>query len=284
MSKVDLRVPERGPDSAATAIAEGVRLRAVERRRLSDQVTAELEKLVASGQLKAGDTLPSERDLMTLFGVGRTSIREALFALQRKGIVSAQAGLRPVVTAPRAEAIVADLSGTVRLFLASDPGMREFQAARRFFEPAVARFAAMHATPDDLEQMSSALIACDACVDTPEAFVDADVAFHFAIVRATHNQLLVALHRAVLEWLREQRVSSIEPTGSSRAAQRAHRAVFDAIRKRDAEAAERAMLAHLNEVERYYWKARSSPARTSSSLVLPQQGPSKTATSRRKAQ
>lgn len=282
MSKVDVHPPERSPDSAASAIADGVRLRAVERRRLSEQVTAELESLVASGRLRAGDTLPSERDLMTLFGVGRTSIREALFALQRKGIVSAQAGLRPVVTAPRAEAIVADLSGTVRLFLASDPGMREFQAARRFFEPAVARFAAVHATRADIDQMTAALAACEARVDTPESFVDADVAFHFAIVQATHNQLLIALHRAVLEWLREQRVSSIEPAGSSRAAQRAHRAVFEAIRKRDADAADRAMLEHLNEVERYYWKARSAAGTAGAPLVLPQHGPSKTATSRRR--
>src|SRR4051812_48941346 len=102
MSKSDVAPapakPSPAKSGAAATIANGLRSRTVERRRLSDQVTAELEELVVSGELKAGDTLPSERDLMGLFGVGRTSIREALFALQRKGIVSAQAGLRPVVT------------------------------------------------------------------------------------------------------------------------------------------------------------------------------------------
>ena len=258
MSKA-VSLPERSPEAAAEAIASGLGSRTVERRRLSDQVAAELEQLVVSGKLMAGDTLPSERDLMVTFGVGRTSIREALFALQRKGIVSAQAGARPVVTQPRAETIVAELSGTVRLFLATEVGTREFQAARRFFEPAVARYAATHATENDLRDMAASLAECDACERDALRFVDADVAFHFAIVKATHNQLLIALHRAVVQWLREQRVSSVEPRGSALAAQRAHHRVFEAIRRRDAEGAAAAMLDHLNEVEKYYWKARGSP-------------------------
>ncbi|MEP7275938.1 MAG: FCD domain-containing protein, partial [Betaproteobacteria bacterium] len=100
---------------------------------------------------------------------------------------------------------------------------------------------------------------------------------------ATHNHLLIALHRAVLDWLREQRVSSIEPAGSSKAAQRAHRRVFDAIRSGDPDRAERAMVDHLDEVERYYWKARSASGRRAATPVVPKLGPSRTATSRRKA-
>jgi len=68
----------------------------------------------------------------------------------------------------------------------------------------------------------------------------------------------------VVEWLREQRISSVEPRGSALAAQRAHHRVFDAIRQRDADAASAAMLEHLLEVEKYYWKARraTEPAAT----------------------
>jgi DNA-binding FadR family transcriptional regulator len=268
-----------GRTTTAAVIANGVGRRDVARRRLSDQVAEELENLVVSGQLRAGDTLPSERDLMALFGVGRTSIREALFSLQRKGIVGAQAGLRPVVTQPRADTIVAELSGTVRLFLASEPGTREFQAARRFFEPAVARYAAVHASAADIASMEAALANCDQCVDDPARFVEADVAFHFAIVEATHNQLLIGLHRAVVEWLREQRTSSVEPAGSSRAAHRAHRRVLQAIRDRDPDRAEKAMVDHLHEVEHYYWKARARGANASRGERAP-----KSVRSRRRSQ
>jgi DNA-binding FadR family transcriptional regulator len=168
------------------------------------------------------------------------------------------------VSSPKAATLVADLSGTVRLFLATEAGMREFQRARRFFEPALARFAAGNATAADRDRMSRALAACDDALPEPERFVDADVDFHFAIVQATHSELLIALHRAVLDWLREQRISSIEPAGSSQAAQRAHRRVLEAIVAGDGDRAERAMLDHLDEVESYYWKARraqTAPAR-----------------------
>jgi len=151
---------------------------------------------------------------------------------------------------------VAELSGTVRLFLATEPGLREFQEARRFFEPAVARFAARSATAQDVAILGTALAECEAALPDPEQFATADVAFHFAIVQATHNTLLIALHRAVLDWLRDQRTVSIEPSGSARAAHRAHRRVYEAIAKHDPDAAERAMLEHLEEVERYYWQAR----------------------------
>jgi DNA-binding FadR family transcriptional regulator len=255
-------MPKAETIAAASSPAGPLPVKALERRRrLSDQVSAELEQLIVSGRLKTGETLPSERELMGLFGVGRASIREALFALQRKGVVSAQPGLRPVVSNPRAETLVAELSGTVRLYLATEPGMREFQRARRFFEPAIARFAAQEATADDHARMARALAACDEALPRPERFVDADVDFHFAIVQATHSELLIALHRAVLEWLREQRISSIEPAGSAKAAQRAHRRVLEAILARDADRAERAMIAHLTEVETYYWKARSATKR-----------------------
>jgi DNA-binding FadR family transcriptional regulator len=197
---------------------------------------------------------------MELFGVGRTSIREALFALQRRGVVTAQPGLRPVVSAPRPEDIVAELSGTARLFLATDPGLREFQAARRFFEPALARFAARHATPLDVARLGDALADCEAALPDSERFAAADVAFHFAIVQATHSALLIALHRTVLDWLRDQRTVSIEPGGSARAAHRAHGRIHDAIAAHDQDAAEHAMLGHLEEVERYYWQARKRTA------------------------
>jgi DNA-binding FadR family transcriptional regulator len=247
--------PTTLPQPASAALVLDVGARPLDRRRLSDQVTARLEQVIVSGRLKPGDTLPSERDLMTLFGVGRTSIREALFALQRKGIVAAQPGLRPVVCEPKASDLVAELSGTVRLFLATEPGTREFQLARRFFEPAIARYAARHATAADCDRIRHALEAAEPDGD-PERFVAADVDFHFAIVQATHSELLIALHRAVLDWLREQRISSIEPAGSSRAAHRAHRRICAAIVERDPDRAEQAMLAHLDEVERYYWQAR----------------------------
>jgi DNA-binding FadR family transcriptional regulator len=65
----------------------------------------------------------------------------------------------------------------------------------------------------------------------------------------------------VLHFLRDQRTVSIEPSGSAKAAHVAHRRIYEAIAARDADAAERAMLKHLEEVERYFWAARKRQAR-----------------------
>ena len=253
---------------AATArvIATGVG-KPLERRRLSEQVAGELEQLIVSGRLRPGETLPSERELMRLFGVGRTSIREALFALQRKGVVSAQPGLRPVVSSPNADVIVSDLSSTVRLFLSTATGLREFQLVRRMFEPPVARLAAQRGTAEDLSRVRSALLACEAALGDPVAYAVADVSFHFAIVQATHSSLLIALHRAVLDWLHEQRTVSVEPPGAAKAAHRAHARIEAAIAARDGAGAERAMLEHLEEVERFFWQARESGPPTHPNLA-----------------
>jgi GntR family transcriptional regulator, sialic acid-inducible nan operon repressor len=243
------------PDIAAE-IAATLDGRRIDRRRLYEEVAGRIEALIASGRLRPGDKLPSERELTGLFGVGRTSIREALFSLQRKGIVAAQAGGRPVVSVPKADVIVSELSGAVRYFLASERGTREFQHARRLFEPALARDAARAATKADVARLAAALAANEAALGDATRFVETDVAFHYAIVEITRSELLVALHRAVLGWLREQRTSSIAPRGSSQAAYRAHRRIFEAIAARDPDRAEGAMRAHLEEVEKFYCKAR----------------------------
>lgn len=248
----------------AAEIASSLEGHPIDRRRLFEEVAERIEGLIVSGRLRPGDKLPSERDLMNLFGIGRTSIREALFALQRKGIVAAQSGGRPVVIEPKAEVIVSELSGAVRLYLAAGDGTREFQRARRLFEPAVARNAARIATDADIVRLRAALDANKAALGDPKRFVDTDIDFHYAVVQLTRSRLLIAMHQAVFEWLREQRTSSIEPGGSSDAAYRAHERVFEAIEARDPDAAESAMLAHLDEVENYYWRSRgdgSKPAK-----------------------
>ena len=72
----------------------------IKRRRLSDEILAEFERLIVSGIYAPGDLLPSERELMERFGVGRPAIREALFSLQKNGLVALTSGARARVTEP----------------------------------------------------------------------------------------------------------------------------------------------------------------------------------------
>jgi DNA-binding FadR family transcriptional regulator len=226
----------------------------VERSRLYEEVLERLQTLIVSGRLQPGYRLPPERELMGRFGVGRPSVREAIFALQRRGMLSASAGVRPVVTEPTIEGIVSELSGAVKFYLSTEAGAREFQLARRLFEPALARTAARERSADDLARLGRALADNKAALAEPESFINTDVAFHFEIMRISSSQLVDAMHRAIFHWLREQRQKTIGGERSACEAFAAHERIYNTIAARDPDRAEVEMLAHLHQVEDFYWK------------------------------
>lgn len=228
----------------------------IQRRRLSDEVFARLEQMIHSGEFEPGDQLPSERDLMGRFGVGRPSVREALFSLQRMGLVEIHSGERARVTRPTAEILLNELGGAVRHFLADDPGVRHFQEARAFFEIGLARYAAEHASEGDLARLRQALAENEAALDDMEVFERTDVAFHFVLAEIPRNPVFVAIHEAVVAWLREQRNMSLRVGGVARDAYEWHARIFEAVAARDPERAAKAIQGHLADVARLYWRAK----------------------------
>ncbi|MGH6944774.1 MAG: GntR family transcriptional regulator, partial [Geminicoccaceae bacterium] len=102
----------------------------IRRRRIYQELVEALERSIRNGELRAGDPLPPERELMRLFEVGRPAVREALFALQKMGLVAISTGARARVTRPTPQVIINELSGAVRHLLTEPEGMRHMQGAR----------------------------------------------------------------------------------------------------------------------------------------------------------
>jgi GntR family transcriptional repressor for pyruvate dehydrogenase complex len=227
----------------------------IRRRKLHEEVAARLEDMIARGHFQVGDQLPSERELMERFGVGRPSIREALAALQNMGLVAISSGERARVTRPTPEVLVGQLSGAARHFLAQPDGVRHFQEARRLFEAGLARHAAEHAGADDLGQLKAALDANEAALGDLAEFERTDVGFHFVLAQIPRNPIFTALHHALGEWLIHQRTISLRVEGAALRAFDAHRRIFDAVSAHDADRAEREMLAHLTQVGELYWRS-----------------------------
>ena len=86
-------------------------LKPMKKQKLSDSITDEIERLIVTNELKEGDALPSERELMAAFQVGRPSIREALIKLTQKGLVEIKSGEKTRVTRPSTETILSNISG-----------------------------------------------------------------------------------------------------------------------------------------------------------------------------
>ena len=226
----------------------------IRRRRLYEEVERRLEEEIASGRLKAGDAIPSERELMQHFGVGRPAIREAILSLQRKGLLRVGAGERTRVSRPTIDAIVHGVSGAVSLMLADEQGVRELQQARRFFECALARHAAKEATSADIARLAGRLTANRGALKHPGEFERTDVEFHYELALIARNPIFSALHQATVGWLIGQRTLSLMQPGAMRAAYRFHEQICQAIAAHDPDQAEARMKAHLLSVERYYWR------------------------------
>jgi DNA-binding FadR family transcriptional regulator len=224
----------------------------IRRRKLYEEVVARLEELIHSEQLKPGEVLPSERELMLQFGVGRPAIREALFALSRMGLVEVANGERARVSSPTPSTLLGELSGAARLMLSKSEGVRHFQEARTLFESALAEEAARVATRADVLGLESALQANKQAIGDAIRFQQTDVAFHFAIASIPRNPIYLALHEAI----NEQRSVSLRRLGTDKLAYASHRKLFEAIKERDPDAARQAMRSHLEEISKHYWKIR----------------------------
>lgn len=192
---------------------------------------------------------------MANFQVGRTAVREALFTLQRRGLVAMQSGERANVTLPTSRAVVGELATVVRFHLASRAGAAEFQGARMLFETGLVRLAAETATGADIGSLEEKLAANRAALARPEAFIDTDVAFHLGVAEIGRNSIFIALHEALSKWLRGQRASSATVAGSPEAAYTAHCRIFEAIAAHDADRAAHEMRTHLDQVADYVRQA-----------------------------
>jgi DNA-binding FadR family transcriptional regulator len=228
----------------------------VERQKLSDQVAAQLEDAIVRGTFKVGEQLPSERELMRQFGVGRPAVREALFALQKKGLVQISSGTRARITQPTPDILVAELSGAARHMLEGAGGQQHFQEARSFFEIGLVRFAARHASDADLARLEAALEANRETIGDVVAFQQTDVEFHFVLAEIPRNPIFPAIHHAMVAWLTDQRRTTLQVSGQVEIAYKAHERIFKTVSAGDPDKAERAMAAHLKQLYRVYEEVR----------------------------
>jgi GntR family transcriptional regulator, transcriptional repressor for pyruvate dehydrogenase complex len=220
-------------------------LRPARRKSLPDDIVEELLRQIA-GSDTPRYRLPPERTLCEQLGVGRASLREALSRLLHLGVVETRGKAKFGIAARAHAELIADRprSDDVERSLVTHP-----LEARRMLEPSVAATAARRATDADLAELRQWIARMNETVDSPEDLVEYDAAFHVAIARATGNDTLVLLIRALTTALRESRLRSFLAPEATAHAIGDHRAIVTAIEARDTVAARRAMRAHLDAVE-----------------------------------
>jgi DNA-binding FadR family transcriptional regulator len=231
----------------------------IRRRKLSDEVAERIDAMISDGTFPRGTLLPPERELMRLFQIGRPSIREALYALSRMGLVAINSGERARVTTPTPDRLITELSGAVRHFLDRPGSGAHFQQARALFEVGVARIAAEQRSAADLERLEQALQLNAEARGDASRFEQTDVGFHYALAAITGNPIFTAVHDALVEWLTSQRTIALGVPGVEAAAFAAHERIFGAVQKGDPNAAGDAMAQHLREIGDIVQRARAEP-------------------------
>src|SRR5882762_4011795 len=212
-------------------------------RRLYQDIALKLADKITSGELADGSLLPSERELAETFGASRTSVREALLSLQSSGLISVRQKARARVTQMNNPAFFNQLSGAAQSLLSRPNGVADFQEARALFECGLARYAARHASPKELDRLALALAQNKKAISDHVMISKTDLAFHDILAELPRNPIFAALNAALSEWLLAQRNVSIQAPirGVARRAYQGHDAIYEAIAAHDPEAADQAM-------------------------------------------
>ena len=227
----------------------------IRRRKLSDEVEERILALIRTERLKPGDVLPSERELMTLYGVGRPAIREAMQNLKRMGLADIRHGERPRVAEPSLEAMADQMSQTMRHLLShSATTLEHLKEARVTFETEMARIAAERRRPGDLVRIREIIARQDAQRGDPPRFLQHDGEFHAALAAISGNPIFASLSQALFAWLGHFHIDLVQRVGLEQQTLTEHRAILDAVAEGDRDRAAQAMadlsLIHISEPTR----------------------------------
>lgn len=228
------------------------------RRKLSDEVMERLLRLMSEGNLKPGDAMPSERELMDRFGVGRPAIREAMQSMSNMGLVSISHGERARVKELTAQSIMRQVDQSAHLMLSrSTSSLEHLKQARLFFERGMVREAAARASPQDIAALRATVAEQRQLLGKSEDFMAADMRLHTQIAAITGNPIFVSVSEAMLGWLKAYHTDLLFWSGKETHTLAEHTEIIDAIEKGDADAAEDALARHLKRSSILYALSRA---------------------------
>lgn len=216
----------------------------------SDHVVRQFRELITNGDLTPGDVLPSERELASSFGIGRGYIREAIKTLELYGIVKSVPGVGTIIGDLGVSCMNEFLNNLVR-FGVHD--YVELVEVRKLIEPFTAQKAALNATDEELAKIKNILDMIDEEIAGGRTNLQLECNFHLEIAKASHNRILIntisAILPGLLQLLDELDLARDNRIGKSNVE---HHLVYEALAKRDPEAAEKAMTLHMRNIRMHF--------------------------------
>jgi GntR family transcriptional repressor for pyruvate dehydrogenase complex len=220
---------------------------------LSQKIERRIEEAIRQKKLLVGAKLPSERELCEMFAVSRTALREALRRLSARGLVQIKKGSGMFVS----ELKIKDAIDSLNLYydLSFDSNLiPQIIEVRRVFEPEIARMAAKNRTDKDLELLLKSITDLENC-DPDNTQMEADIInkFHLNVAKATGNPIVIITMEPIYSLLpRMRNLIYANVDGEKSFTIKAHRAIYEAIRDKDAEKALEYMVGQINRTLEIY--------------------------------
>lgn len=202
-----------------------------------------IHEVIDEEGLKPGDRIPSERELVSRLQVSRSTVREALRALELLGIITTRRGQGTFLQPYQSHRLVELLA----FYILRDETARDnLLEMRMLLETGGIRLAALRAQEEDLVGLEGIWSRMEKKVKEGEVPVEEDYEFHRRMMRASHNHLLLRVWYPVIQYGQTMRETSLNRIGRPQQALREHREILDAIRNRNPREAERRLEAHLS--------------------------------------
>ena len=219
-------------------------------KKISEEIVGQIKELISKGQLKPGERVPSERDMASMLGVSRPSVRDAIMVLEAMGLIESRQGggtfVRSLTETSLADPLTTMVEKDPRLLIS-------LVEVRMGLETWSAFLAASKATEEELETLARLVEEMERQAGEGGWDPQVDAQFHYTITMATHNT--IQLH--ILDTIRGLFQATIEVSllefykreGYLESLLNQHRAIFEALRQRNPEKAREAMMEHLKFVQ-----------------------------------
>ncbi len=215
-------------------------------KKVYEQIIEQIKDMIYQGKLKKGDKLPSERNLTEEMKVSRASIREAFSALEMIGLIESRHGEGTFIRENTDDNFLKPLS---LLFMLEENVEKELIEIRKMIEISSARFAAWRASQEDLEELNKWVTMLEENPGDVEISRKADRGFHYALAKATKNDLVYKILNSISEvidiYIANAMKRIVKDENKNRVLIRQHRKIYEAIRSGDETMAQKAMEEHL---------------------------------------
>ena len=217
-----------------------------QRTTIVDDIAEELRTLILSGQLKPGQYLQPQKVMAERYGVGLSTLRESIQALEAVGLVASHPGKGTWVRLDALDTVFNSTEVKTRL---GELNAQQVYESRSVIEVGLTRFAALRASADEISAIWNALNKMEAGLMDELAFVQADLEFHLAVARAGHNQLLEQFYYLVRDLLSEVITEMVLLPNVKEESIVLQRLIAQAIQAHQVDKAEAASLAHMQYIE-----------------------------------